>query len=341
MPEANDAPRYALIMPFLNESQYLPAVLESIRTQTLDHRRMYLLAIDNGSTDDGAAIVRAWLAANDIDGRVIRTEIRSIPHALNCGIREAGPNDYIIRLDAHTWYAPSYAATIAAAFERLPAGIWCVGGGQEPDRPAGFSKALYAALLTNPMGLGGAPYRSSDAEREVPHVYLGAWRPGVLQRLGGFDEAWLANEDSELSERLREAGGRLMRIAVDCKYIVSRDALAAVKQWHRYGFWRAQTIKRHPKTLRPRHFAPPAALIGGLALLASPWRPALVPLFVVFSVATFANRRPGESPSVTLASCFFFPVLHAANGLGLIRGALTHVPGALPAPTLEDGRALG
>jgi glycosyltransferase involved in cell wall biosynthesis len=315
-------PRYALIMPFLNESKHLPAVLESILAQTLDHRSLYLLAVDNGSTDGGADIVRAWLAAHDIDGRVVRAQIRSIPHALNRGIREAAPGDYIVRLDAHTRYGPSYLATIAAAFERLPGDVWCVGGGQEPDRPNGFSKELYAALLTNRMGLGGAPYRSSDAERDVPHVYLGAWRPGVLQRLGGFDEAWIANEDSELNERLRAAGGRVVRIALDCKYIVTRGALAAVKQWHRYGFWRAQTTKRHPQSLRPRHLAPPLALVGGLVLAATPLRPALAGLFGIFCGATIAGRRPGESPAVTLASCFFFPVLHAANGLGLIRGAL-------------------
>ena len=322
MLQATDVPRYALIMPFLNESKHLPAVLASIRAQTFDHRRFYLLAVDNGSTDDGPDIVRAWFAAGDIAGRVVCTEVRSIPHALNCGIREAGPDDYIIRLDAHTRYGPTYVATIAAAFERLPADVWCVGGGQDPEPTNGFSKELYAALLTNRMGLGGAPYRSSDAERDVPHVYLGAWRPGILQRLGGFDEAWIANEDSELNERLRAAGGRVVRIALDCKYIVTRGAFAAVKQWHRYGFWRAQTNRRHPQARRPRHLAPPLALVGGLILLASPLRPALPGLFAIFCAATIAGRRSGESPAVTAASCFFFPVLHAANGLGQIRGAL-------------------
>jgi glycosyltransferase involved in cell wall biosynthesis len=336
----NLVPRYALIMPFLNESKHLPAVLESIRAQSFDHRRFYVLAIDNGSTDDGAEIVRNWLVAGDIGGRVVRTEIRSIPHALNCGIREASPGDYIVRLDAHTRYGPTYLAAIAAAFERLPEDVWCVGGGQEPDRPEGFSRELYAALLTNRMGLGGAPYRSSGEERDVPHVYLGAWRPGVLQRLGGFDEAWIANEDSELNERLRAAGGRVVRIALDCRYIVTRGALAAVKQWHRYGYWRAQTTKRHPHSLRPRHLAPPLALAGGLVLLATPLRPALFGLFGIFCAATVAGRRPGESGAVTLASCVFFPVLHAANGLGLIRGMLAQRNDPRPELRLE-GREAG
>jgi hypothetical protein len=190
------------------------------------------------------------------------------------------------------------------------------------------------------MGLGAAPYRFAQTEREVPHVYLGAWRPGILQRLGGFDETWLANEDSELNERLRLAGGRVMRIAADCKYIITRGALGAVKQWHRYGYWRAQTIKRHPQSLRPRHFAPPLALVGGLILLATPMRPALLGLFALFCAATVAGRRPGEPAAVTLASCFFFPVLHAANGLGLIRGMLAKGTRARPAPHIE-GRATG
>ena len=314
--------RIACIMPFYNEARHLPRVLASIEAQSFPRSALFFIAVDNGSTDEGRAIVAEWLERLGMAGTIVDARVRSIPFALNTGIAEAAQDDIVVRLDAHTLYGPDYLATIAQAFETLGADAWCVGGAPTPAPSDDFSSALGEALYSNPMGLGPADFRASEMMRRVSTVYLGAWRPGVLQRLGGFDERWLANEDCELTERIAEAGGSVMRIPVRCGRICTRGPAATVRQWSRYGVWRAQTFKRYPSAIRPRHVAAPAALLLVLALLLSPLRLVLLPLYAAYALATVLLRRRGERPLVTAATLVFFPLVHSGYALGLIVGAL-------------------
>jgi succinoglycan biosynthesis protein ExoA len=315
--------RVCLIMPFLNEGKHLARVLDCIGEQRFDAKRLFLIAIDNGSTDDGPDIVEAWLREARIRGTVAHVPVRSIPHALNRGIALATARDYVIRLDAHTLYGPGYVAAIVDAFERTEPDVWCVGGAPVPAPTPEFGKAVHAALFTNRMGLGPADFRSSGAERPVSTVYLGAWRPGVLQHLGGFDDRWRANEDCELTERILAAGGKIVQLPLDFQKLITRGPAAAARQWARYGFWRAQTFKRHPSAIRLRHVAPPLALATALTLLATPARIALVPLGLAYAVSIVAFRHRSEPGTVTAATLAFFPVVHALYAAGLIVGALT------------------
>lgn len=317
------SPRFACIMPFLNEAEHLPGVLASLRAQTLAPDRFYVVAVDNGSSDAGPALVERWLAEGPVHGKLLAARVRSIPFALNTGLASVDPQDVVVRLDAHTIYDPAYLETIAAAFETLEDDVWCVGGAPTPAPATGYARGLGEALYSNPMGLGPADFRQDPNRiRRVSTVYLGAWRPGVLQRLGGFDERWAANEDCELTERIASAGGAVARIPVRCGRISTRGPLATIRQWSRYGFWRAQTFKRYPAAVRPRHVAAPAALVIALALLLSPARLALLPLYVLYAAATIVLRRRGEPAAITAGSLAFFPLVHVGYAAGLIIGAL-------------------
>jgi hypothetical protein len=156
-----------------------------------------------------------------------------------------------------------------------------------------------------------------------------------LQRLGGFDERWLANEDCELTERIAEAGGVVMRVPVRCGRICTRGPAATARQWSRYGFWRAQTFKRYPKAIRARHVIVPIALIVAIATLLSPFRRALAPLYALYALATIARRRRGERPLVTAASLVFFPLVHVGYASGLIIGAF-RTPETLSRPAAPE-----
>ena len=309
-----------LIMPFLNEAPNLPEVLASLADQTYPHERLRLIAVDNGSSDGSAAIVAAWLARTGIAGEVCRLAERSIPRALNTALARVPPGSYVVRIDAHTRYAPDYVALVMAAFAELPGSAWCVGGSPDIVAPPGLSMQLHASLFNNPMGLGPAAYRSADRTGPVASVYLGAWRPGVLEAVGGYDETWRANEDAELAQRIQAAGGQVIRIPVRSQKIITRDAVSALKQWSKYGFWRAQTIVRHPRSLRWRHLAPPVAVVAAGVLAASRGRKALPLLYAAFAFMTVRLRPRTEPAAVTAASLVYFPLVHAGFGAGMLIG---------------------
>ena len=314
-----------LVMPFHNEAAHLPAVLASLAAQTDGAGRPLrptLIAVDDRSTDGGAAIVERWLDETGWAGEVVPFDARNIASALNAGLARVPDDAYVIRVDAHTVYAPDYVATIMNAFAALPADVWCVGGNHELTPPTSFGRALHAALFSNPMGFGPADYRNFEAVRPVSSVYLGAWRPGVLRKLQGYDERWRANEDAELAERVREAGGSVVRVPAHSRKILTRGARAALVQWTRYGYWRAQTIAHHPRSVRLRHVAPPVALAGAVGLAISPARIALVPLAAVYAVATVMLRPAGQPIGVTAASLVYFPLVHAGYACGMIAGGV-------------------
>ncbi len=227
----------------------------------------------------------------------------------------------MIRLDAHTIYDTGYLAELLDALAALPPEAWWVGGSLIEPIAATFGDRVVRALMTNPTGLGASDWRRARTLRRVEsNVYLGAFRPGVLDALGGFDEDWIANEDAELAARIDAAGGQIWFVPVRCSYRINRGPRQTLAQWHRYGFWRARTTVRHPETLRPRHLAPPLALALGAALALSPLRLALLPLAAAFALLVVARRERGEPPLVTAAAIAYFPLVHAAFATGLLRG---------------------
>jgi len=329
-----------LVMPMYNEAADLPDVLASILAQSYPHAALNLLVIDGMSNDASAEIAARWFAASGIAGQVLVNPRRRIPSSLNVGFAHARPGDYVLRLDAHTIYDAEYVATIVRAFEAAPERVACVGGPVLPAPSGRFDYTLVGALHTNPMGLGGAQFhRTREESRTVRGVYLGAWRPGVVESLGGFDERWDANEDGELSARLRKGGYETREIPVRCAYRVKRGPLGAVKQFAGYGYWRAQTLRRHPGELRLRHLVPPAALLVAAALVATPLRASVCALYAIYVLGVFARRAPGERIAVTLASCVFFPATQIAWTLGLLRGLAA--PERAHAPSRLGGRSTG
>jgi succinoglycan biosynthesis protein ExoA len=197
----------SLIIPMYNESSDIVDMLESVRAQDYPHEALQLIVVDGGSTDGSIEIVQSWLDKSDVPGEIVENPRRTIPTSLNVGLAHARPENIVVRLDAHTTYDRRYVATLVAGFAEAPATVGCVGGSVSPDVDRlRFDHSLVAALYTNPMGLGGAAYRFATTPRVVGSVYLGAWRPGLLQAAGGFDERWEANEDSELAIRLRRMG---------------------------------------------------------------------------------------------------------------------------------------
>jgi len=326
-----------LVMPMYNEAADIATVLASIAAQSYPHDALYLVAVDGCSSDGCAQIVAEWLAAGAIGGKLLVNPRRRIPTSLNLGLAHARPGDYVVRLDAHTTYDPDYVAAIVRAFGSLPECVACVGGAVRPAPAGRFGQALVGALHTNPMGLGGAGLaRDRETAGPVRSVYLGAWRPGMVAAVGGFEERWEANEDSELAARLRRHGYETWAIPVRCAYRVKDGPLAALRKWARYGYWRAQTLRRHPSEVRLRHLAPPCALVLAALLLATPLRMLVGALYALYVAGVFARRAAGEQFAVTLASCIFFPATQIAWTFGLVRGVLAP---ALGAPPSEAPRA--
>jgi glycosyltransferase involved in cell wall biosynthesis len=317
--------RLGLVMPFYNEAASLPETLASIASQTFDHRRIRLIAVDGASTDDSAATVERWLATADIDGLVVGNPKRRIPISLNVGIRHVDPGDLVVRLDAHTTYGPTYLADIVAAFSEGGPDLGCVCGPQLPEARGSFQARVSGILLTHPLGVARLGALKVTHPQFTDTIYLGAWPPGLVQRMGGFDERWIANEDSEFSSRLRAEHLRTLLIPVENRYRVTRGIWSTIRQWAGYGFWRAQTIRRYPAEWRWRHAVVLLGLLVLAAIVISPWRLYLIPAYLLYALAVIVLGARQATFGVNLCACVVFPIIHVSYAINFLRG-LAHSP---------------
>jgi len=78
-------------MPAYNEGKNLPLLLEEIcwlAEESLPHRDITVVVVDDGSADDTAAVVREFAAHLDRN-RYPRLAIELVPHEVNKGLAEA------------------------------------------------------------------------------------------------------------------------------------------------------------------------------------------------------------------------------------------------------------
>lgn len=121
-------PRISVLLPIYNGGKYLDEALHSIAIQTFED--FEVLAIDDHSTDNSAAIVRSWV---DKDPRFrLLTHIgpNGLPYGLNFGL-QAAQGEFIARMDQDDISRPNRFARQVDYLDSHPA-IALVGTGYLP-----------------------------------------------------------------------------------------------------------------------------------------------------------------------------------------------------------------
>ena len=314
-------PLVSVIIPVRDEDKAIMRCLDSVLQTDYPKDRLEILVVDDLSTDGTPRIVLEYSKRYPFIC-LLNNPKRTQAAALNMGLQEAN-GEIIIRMDAHTTYAPDYIRQCIAALETT--GAANVGGMQKPVG-TGYVSGAIAAAYSSPFAAGDAKYRYSDEKQWVDTVYLGAWRTQTLIDLGGFDEDWPVNEDYELNYRLRKNGGKiLLSPKINCSYYVRGSLSDLARQYVRYGFWKVKTLAAHPDSLRWRQLACPiliAALILSAALIPfSPICAAIVPVTYIISnlIAsswTAACRGLRYLPLLPV----IFVIIHICWGIGFWAG---------------------
>ena len=209
--------------------------------------------------------------------------------------------------------------------------VVAVGGPSLTPDDDSLLQRCFGALFTSLLGAGGVRNRyqavggvRQTTERELILCNLAFRRTAFLEQ-GGLDERLYPNEENELLDRLHTAGGVLLH---DPQLAVSRSqrptVAAFARQLFRYGRGRAeQTRIAGFPGLMP--FVP---LLFVLYLLTLPFALHLLwfaPLAFYLAAACLCSLRAAlrqSTPAFLLLLPLLFPLLHCANGLGLLVGFL-------------------
>jgi glycosyltransferase involved in cell wall biosynthesis len=323
--DLSGTPSISVVIPVYNEERHIEECLDSVLAQDYPADRYEVIVADGGSDDQTRDIVER-IATRHPNVRLIDNPGRLQAAGLNRAIL-ASHGAVIARQDGHAEWAPNH---LRRSVELLQAtGADNVGGLQEAvgDGPSG--RAISRAM-SSPFGVGGARFRYSREEQEMPTVFLGTFRRTAFERVGLFDEAYPPHEDYELNERIRSTGGRIVFSPdLRTRYHV-RDGLAALaRQYYRYGRGKVRVARARPGVIRPYHLAAPAlvAAIPVMAAMVVTGRGRRVALAGVTSyaaanlVATVMAGK-GEPLEVRRRIPGTFLVMHVAWGVGFWVGVL-------------------
>lgn len=325
-------PKVSIIVPCYNEQDTITLLLNAVYAQTYPRHQMEVILADGLSTDQTRERIHAFKKQHpDLYIKVVDNHRRVIPSALNRAI-ENSAGEIIIRLDAHSVPAPDY---IERCIDLLMTGRGDNVGGVWQIRPGNntsIAKAI-AIAASHPLGVGDALYRVGGNARQVDTVPFGAFRRSLVDRIGSFDESLLTNEDYEFNARVRQAGGSIWFDPAIQSVYFSRSSLPLLaRQYARYGYWKAQMLRRYPKTLRWRQLLPPLFVVTLVVLIIiTPWSSIAQWLlglqmgsyFIILVVTGLLMSLKERDPALIYGLPAAIATMHLSWGLMLLWGLIS------------------
>jgi N-acetylglucosaminyl-diphospho-decaprenol L-rhamnosyltransferase len=244
-----DAVKTVVYIPNFNGERWLPRTLQSLRAQT---RRLDVVVVDNGSSDDSAAAARADFPEVTV---MELGENLGFGAALNRAVA-AHPADGIVLLNADVECEPEFCAELLAG---LTDGVDMVAAVLLQEGEPGLIDSAGVVADRTLMGfdyLHGEPV-SALAGAAAPVGPTGGaalYRRTAWEKVGGFDERiFLYYEDLDLALRIATAGGSC-RLASGARalhaYSASLGARSGAK-FARTGWSRGYLLRRYGVMRRP------------------------------------------------------------------------------------------
>lgn len=242
----------SVIIPVLNEENYIEKCIESVIKQDYKKDDMELILIDGCSDDKTVEIINNYINKYDFI-KLYQNKKRTVQCALNIGIKNAN-GTYIVRMDAHSEYANDYISKCIEYLEKT--GADNVGGPMIAKGKTRKQKIVAAAYHSS-FALGGGKFHEENYEGYADTVYLGAFKRQTLLDIGMYDEMLPRSEDDDLNFRITENGGKIY-ITPEIKsiYYPRSNYFDVFKQYFEYGFWKVAVIKKHKKPARITHLIP-------------------------------------------------------------------------------------
>lgn len=326
----------SIVIPILNEKQYIAKCIDSVLLQDYPQDSYEILLVDGGSTDGTREIISQYILEYK-NMKLLDNPMHIAPSAMNIGITNAS-GDLIIIMGAHADYASDYVSKCVKWSQITRAENV---GGPAFARGEGFwGKAIEYAHYS-PFGLGGADFRTGEYEGETDTVFGGAFRRGVFEQVGLYDERLVRNQDIELNSRIRAAGGKIfITPEIRSTYYCRSNLKDLWRQNYNNGLWSIYTSRVSKTALSFRHFVP-LLFVSGLIIsmflmifgsaIQSEYSWYAFPLPVMLCAGSYLMAVTYFSliASIKNGVGYFFPLLavfatlHVSYGLGSIKGLLT------------------
>ena len=336
----------SIIIPCLNEETHIKKCVDSaLAFAAPSDLAIEVVVLDGMSTDQTWVLLQENYARHP-RVKLIRNPGRSQSAALNLALPQA-EGEWIMRLDAHSFYPPDYLEECLATARRTGADNV---GGLFITLPGGdsYEARLVQAMTTHKFGVGNSGFRVNEGEGPADTVPYGFYRREVFDRLGGFDERLLRAQDYEFNRRILAQGGQIWRNPRIQVHYHNQRTLAK--------FYRKQLVLEAPYNAYLWYVAPYAfawrhgitgaftagVLAGAILSKVHLWLATayfsvlgLYCILAILSAAQQAVRYREILHFFCLPPCFF--LYHFLHGLGVLFGLARLATGTAPVQRVSTG----
>lgn len=314
----------SIIIPCLNEKNYIRRCLNSIQQQSYPSHLITTFICDGGSNDGTTEIINDFIKSNS-QFSLLFNEKKTTPYALNLGILNSKA-DIIIILGAHSELDVNFVVNSVLSFD-MDDKIMCVGGILENVYENSTSQIIGAAMSSS-FGVGNAHFRTGNKSGFVDTVAFGAYKKEIFDIVGLFDEELIRNQDDEFNFRITHAGFKIyLNHSIKCNYFVRASFQKLFKQYYQYGYWKVFVNKKHKTITTIRQLIPLffvlylflwliSSVISIYLFLALAGFMALY--FILAFLAAFQNKSGSLATIFGIVYTFF--ILHLSYGLGYLKG---------------------
>jgi len=313
----------SIVIPCLNEKNYIHRCLQSIASQTYPAELITAYVCD-GMSNDGTRELIMDFAKTHSQFTLLDNVRKTTPFALNLGIKTSKA-EIVIILGAHSELDSDFVKKSVESFEVDPA-IMCTGGVLENVYENETSRMIGAAMSSS-FGVGNAHFRTGNKSGFVDTVAFGAYKREIFDKVGLFDEELIRNQDDEFNFRVTNAGYKIyLNHEIKCRYFVRASFKKLYRQYYQYGYWKVFVNKKHKTITTVRQLIPMFFVLYLMLLALSVFTCKIV--FLVMSMfgilylllALVFAARSASSLSAIFGVAFTFFILHFSYGLGYLKG---------------------
>ena len=320
-----------IAIPVYNEEETIKQCLDSVLCfKKNENILVTIFIIDGGSNDQTLEIIKANFQhkKNII---VLHNPKRIQSSAMNIVIDE-GAGEYLLRLDAHSFYPHDYLETCLST--ALDTDADNVGGLVEiiPGDKT-YSALLVQSLTTHWFGVGDSGFRIGAEAGPRDTVPYGFFKKSIFNKIGKYDERLVRAQDYELNSRIIKHGGLI--------WLNPKISLTYQNQSSLYNFYLKQLNLEAPynaymwwiqkETFNFRHSITGFFSFGFLmgCILSPFFELILYPFMLVMTLYSFlalyasfqqAIRYKNALHIFSLPMSFF--LFHFLHGIGVLRGCI-------------------
>ena len=260
-PPRAELPVVSIVIPVLDRAEELGRCLDSISRIDYPSEKLQVIVVDDGSSDDSAAVARSFGALVVASGGV-----RSGPAAARNVGAACARGELLAFIDSDCTASPGWLAELVPAFSDPK--LAAVGGMVEGMCTASAVDRYEAVMSSLSLGSRERFGNKGDDTFYLPSCNLLVRRLDFFH-VGRFDQSMHVGEDVDLTWRLRDAGWTIAYLpAGNIKHEHRSSLRSFMSRRFDYGTSEGALQKLHPKR-RKRFLLPPMlAAVLALALLA-------------------------------------------------------------------------